>query len=596
MPHDTPLIATIVAGLGLAFIFGALANRFRIPPLVGYLVAGVLVGPNTPGFVADAGLANELAEIGVILLMFGVGLHFSLKDLLSVRAIAVPGAIVQIGFATALGAGLAWMLGWSMGAGLVFGLALSVASTVVLLRALQERRLIETERGRIAVGWLIVEDLAMVLALVLLPALAGVLGGQPQVDDHASLLSLPASFGIWGVVGLTLAKVVAFVIVMLVVGRRVIPWILHYVAHTGSRELFRLAVLAIALGVAFGAAKLFGVSLALGAFFAGMIMSESELSHRAAEESLPLRDAFSVLFFVSVGMLFDPFSLMSNGWPILATLAIIVIGKSLAAFVIVIAFRYPLGTALMISASLAQIGEFSFILAELGVGLKLLPEQGRDLILAGAILSILVNPLMFLALDWMKPWLDARAAKAAPPEEAKPVGPATQPGQVASVAAAAKENGPPPRTTLSGHTILIGYGRVGSLVGAALKQASLPFLVIEDADKTLARLRDDGVEIVSGNAANGGVFAAANPQGAKRLILAIPNAFEAGQIVLRARAANPGINVIARAHSDAEVEHLMGLGADTVIMGEREIARGIVQEVLEQKPMPRPEAIEPSPA
>ncbi|ESX94305.1 Kef family K(+) transporter [Mesorhizobium sp. M1148] len=596
MPHDTPLIATIVAGLGLAFIFGALANRFRIPPLVGYLVAGVLVGPNTPGFVADAGLANELAEIGVILLMFGVGLHFSLKDLLSVRAIAVPGAIVQIGFATALGAGLAWMLGWSMGAGLVFGLALSVASTVVLLRALQERRLIETERGRIAVGWLIVEDLAMVLALVLLPALAGVLGGQPQVDDHASLLSLPASYGIWGVVGLTLAKVAAFVIVMLVVGRRVIPWILHYVAHTGSRELFRLAVLAIALGVAFGAAKLFGVSLALGAFFAGMIMSESELSHRAAEESLPLRDAFSVLFFVSVGMLFDPFSLMSNGWPILATLAIIVIGKSLAAFVIVIAFRYPLGTALMISASLAQIGEFSFILAELGVGLKLLPEQGRDLILAGAILSILVNPLMFLALDWMKPWLDARAAKAAPPEEAKPVGPATQPGQVASVAAAAKENGPPPRTTLSGHTILIGYGRVGSLVGAALKQASLPFLVIEDADKTLARLRDDGVEIVSGNAANGGVFAAANPQGAKRLILAIPNAFEAGQIVLRARAANPGINVIARAHSDAEVEHLKGLGADTVIMGEREIARGIVQEVLEQKPMPRPEAIEPSPA
>ncbi|MER9354309.1 Kef family K(+) transporter [Mesorhizobium sp. M0514] len=596
MPHDTPLIATIVAGLGLAFIFGALANRFRIPPLVGYLVAGVLVGPNTPGFVADAGLANELAEIGVILLMFGVGLHFSLKDLLSVRAIAVPGAIVQIGFATALGAGLAWMLGWSMGAGLVFGLALSVASTVVLLRALQERRLIETERGRIAVGWLIVEDLAMVLALVLLPALAGVLGGQPQVDDHASLLSLPASYGIWGVVGLTLAKVAAFVIVMLVVGRRVIPWILHYVAHTGSRELFRLAVLAIALGVAFGAAKLFGVWLALGAFFAGMIMSESELSHRAAEESLPLRDAFSVLFFVSVGMLFDPFSLMSNGWPILATLAIIVIGKSLAAFVIVIAFRYPLGTALMISASLAQIGEFSFILAELGVGLKLLPEQGRDLILAGAILSILVNPLMFLALDWMKPWLDARAAKAAPPEEAKPVGPATQPGQVASVAAAAKENGPPPRTTLSGHTILIGYGRVGSLVGAALKQASLPFLVIEDADKTLARLRDDGVEIVSGNAANGGVFAAANPQGAKRLILAIPNAFEAGQIVLRARAANPGINVIARAHSDAEVEHLKGLGADTVIMGEREIARGIVQEVLEQKPMPRPEAIEPSPA
>ncbi|MFB9982904.1 YbaL family putative K(+) efflux transporter [Mesorhizobium kowhaii] len=595
MPHDTPLIATIVAGLGLAFVFGALANRFRIPPLVGYLVAGVLVGPNTPGFVADAGLANELAEIGVILLMFGVGLHFSLKDLLSVRAIALPGAIVQIGFATALGAGLSWMLGWSMGAGLVFGLALSVASTVVLLRALQERRLIETERGRIAVGWLIVEDLAMVLALVLLPALAGVLGGQEQADAHASgLLSLPASYGVWGVVGITLAKVAAFVVVMLVVGRRVIPWILHYVAHTGSRELFRLAVLAIALGVAFGAAKLFGVSLALGAFFAGMIMSESELSHRAAEESLPLRDAFSVLFFVSVGMLFDPFSLISNGWPILATLAIIVIGKSLAAFVIVIAFGYPLATALMISASLAQIGEFSFILAELGVGLKLLPEQGRDLILAGAILSIVLNPLMFLAIDWMKPWLEKRAARTAPPVEAKPVGPATEPGQVASVAATAKgEDGPPPRTALANHAILVGYGRVGSLVGAALKEAALPFLVIEDANKTLARLKADGIETVAGNAANAEVFAAANPEGARRLILAIPNAFEAGQIVLRARAANPGINVIARAHSDAEVDHLKRLGADTVIMGEREIARGIVEEVLGQKP---PEASEPSAA
>ncbi|AEH86248.1 cation:proton antiporter [Mesorhizobium opportunistum] len=594
MPHDTPLIATIVAGLGLAFVFGALANRFRIPPLVGYLIAGVLVGPNTPGFVADAGVANELAEIGVILLMFGVGLHFSLKDLLSVRAIAVPGAIVQIGFATALGAGLSWMLGWSMGAGVVFGLALSVASTVVLLRALQERRLIETERGRIAVGWLIVEDLAMVLALVLLPALAGALGGQEQADVHASgLLSLPPSYGIWGVVGITLAKVAAFVVVMLVVGRRVIPWILHYVAHTGSRELFRLSVLAIALGVAFGAAKLFGVSLALGAFFAGMIMSESELSHRAAEESLPLRDAFSVLFFVSVGMLFDPFSLVSNGLPILATLAIIVIGKSLAAFVIVVAFGYPLATALMISASLAQIGEFSFILAELGVGLKLLPEQGRDLILAGAILSIVLNPLMFLVVDWMKPWLEARAARTAVPADAKPVGPATEPGQVASVASTSKnEDGPPPKTALTGHAILIGYGRVGGLVGAALRDAGLPFLVIEDADKTLAKLKADGVETVAGNAANAEVFAAANPEGARQLILAIPNAFEAGQVVLRARAANPGINVVARAHSDAEVEHLKGLGADTVIMGEREIARGIVEEVLGRKP----EAAEPSAA
>src|SRR5882757_5707635 len=330
MPHDTPLIATIVAGLGLAFVFGALANRFRIPPLVGYLVAGVLVGPNTPGFVADAGLANELAEIGVILLMFGVGLHFSLKDLLSVRAIAVPGAIVQIGFATALGAGLSWMLGWSMGAGLVFGLALSVASTVVLLRALQERRLIETERGRIAVGWLIVEDLAMVLTLVLLPPLAGIIKGQAGADF--ATLGLPLL--------LTLGKVIAFVAIMLVVGRRAIPWLLHYVAHTGSRELFRLAVLAIALGVAYGAAMLFGVSFALGAFFAGMILSESELSQRAANESLPLRDAFAVLFFVSVGMLFNPMIVVNDWAQVLATLAIIIVGKSAAAYLIVRAFGH----------------------------------------------------------------------------------------------------------------------------------------------------------------------------------------------------------------------------------------------------------------
>ena len=582
MPHDTPLIATIVAGLGLAFVFGALANRFRIPPLVGYLVAGVLVGPHTPGFVADQELALELAEIGVILLMFGVGLHFSLKDLLSVRAIAVPGAVVQIGFATVLGAGLAWALGWSIGAGLVFGLALSVASTVVLLRALQERRMIETEKGRIAVGWLIVEDLAMVLALVLLPALAGVLGGDGSAAAHGDYLSTLIGYGVWGVIAATLLKVAAFVIVMLVVGRRVIPWILHSIAHTGSRELFRLSVLAIALGVAFGAAKLFGVSLALGAFFAGMIMSESELSHQAAEETLPLGDAFAVLFFVSVGMLFNPASLLQETWPILATLFIIVLGKSIAAFLIVIVFRYPVATALIISASLAQIGEFSFILAELGVGLGLLPEQGRDLILAGAILSILLNPVAFVVVDWLKPWLESRVSGAAPAAEKAAIGPATEAGQVVSAEKPKRDADEAPlRTKLTGHTILIGYGRVGSLVGASLKAAGLPFLVVEDADKTLAKLRADGVEVVAGNAANGEVFDAANAAGAKRLILAIPNAFEAGQVILRARAANLSIAIIARAHSDAEVEHLKGLGADIVIMGEREIARGIVEQVID---------------
>jgi CPA2 family monovalent cation:H+ antiporter-2 len=590
MPHSTPLIATIVAGLGLAFVFGALANRFRMPPLVGYLVAGVLVGPNTPGFVVDSELALELAEIGVILLMFGVGLHFSLKDLLSVRAIAVPGAVVQIAFATVLGAALAWFLGWSTGAGLVFGLALSVASTVVLLRALQERRLIETERGRIAVGWLIVEDLAMVLALVLLPALAGVLGGTPPAE-LGGITALKSGFGLWETIGITLAKVAAFVVLMLVVGRRVIPWTLHYVAHTGSRELFRLAVLAIALGVAFGAAHLFGVSLALGAFFAGMVMSESELSHRAAEESLPLRDAFSVLFFVSVGMLFDPMSLLESPWPILATLLIIVIGKSLAAFLIVIAFRYPAGTALMISASLAQIGEFSFILAELGIGLGLLPEQGRDLILAGAILSIVLNPLAFTAVDWLRPRLEGRIGVPAPATTASAAaGPAVQPGQAyapnpaASIDTGAEGKLEP--TKLTDHTILVGYGRVGSLIGASLQAAKLPFLVIEDADKTLARLAAEGVETIPANAASSDALAAANPAVAKRLILAIPNAFEAGRVIVAVKAANPGIAIIARAHSDAEVEHLKNLGADTVIMGEREIARGIVEIVMEGEEKP----------
>jgi CPA2 family monovalent cation:H+ antiporter-2 len=598
MLHEMPLIATIVAGLGLAFVFGAIAVRLRLPPLVGYLLAGVLVGPHTPGFVADSGLATELAELGVILLMFGVGLHFSLKDLLSVRAIAVPGAVVQIAVATAMGAGLAWLFGWTFGAGLVFGLALSVASTVVLLKALQERRLVETERGRIAVGWLIVEDLAMVLALVLLPALAGVLGGDATADGHHApdTLALQLDLGIWGTLGFTLVKVAAFVGLMLVVGRRVIPWMLHYVAHTGSRELFRLAVLAIALGVAYGAASLFGVSLALGAFFAGMVMSESELSHRAAEESLPLRDAFSVLFFVSVGMLFNPWSLVNDTLPILATLFIIVIGKSLAAYLIVIAFRHPPSTALIISASLAQIGEFSFILAELGVGLNLLPEEGRDLILAGAILSIVLNPLVFYGVDRLKPWLEARRlAKAAPPQvTVQPVDAAVSPAQ-SELAAPLPETGdpaPPPPikpadlddtpapTTLTGHTILIGSGRVGSLIGAGLREAHEPLLIIEDADKRVEKLRADGYEVINGNAARADVLAAANPGAAIRLIMAIPNAFEEGPIITRAKAANPAIIVIARAHSDAEVEFLTGLGADFVIMGEREIARGIVEFVI----------------
>ena len=557
--HHGPLIAILVAGFGLAFVLGALAHRLRASPLVGYLLAGVLVGPFTPGFVADQALANELAEVGVILLMFGVGLHFSLKDLLSVRTVAVPGAVAQIAVATLLGVGLATLLGWTLVSGLVFGLALSVASTVVLLRALQEQRIVQTERGRIAVGWLIVEDLAMVLALVIIPAIAGAMNGT---TTHIGTSAGPFGLGLTGILLVTLAKVSAFVAFMLIVGRRVIPWILHWVAHTGSRELFRLSVLAIALSVAFGAAALFGVSFALGAFFAGMILSESALSQRAAAETLPLRDAFAVLFFVSVGMLFNPAIVVQAPWELAATLAIILFGKSAAAFLIVKAFGRSTATALTISASLAQIGEFSFILAGLGVGLGILPQVGRDLILAGAILSILVNPLLFGLIARFVSQEETAKPRPASTPAAQPA--AAQPDESAYDIQA---------TSLKGHTILIGYGRVGAFVGAGLKKAGIPFVVIEDRSETADAARQDGAEVLLGNAADPDVLKASNLAAAKHLIVAIPEAFEAGQVIEQARAAVPNLDIVARAHSDAELEHLAKCGATHTVMGEHEIAR-----------------------
>ncbi|KAB7738809.1 Kef family K(+) transporter [Parvibaculum sedimenti] len=572
MEHQTPLIAAIVGGLVLAFIFGAIANRFRLSPLVGYLLAGVVVGPFTPGFVADQTLTLQLAEIGVILLMFGVGLHFSLKDLLSVKAIAIPGALTQIAVATLLGMALGWALGWPIGMGLVFGLALSVASTVVLLRALQDRRIVETERGRIAVGWLIVEDLAMVLTLVLLPALAGLLQAAGTAGNELDLYEISKA------VALTIGKIAAFVALMLIVGRRFIPWVLHEIAHTGSRELFRLAVLAIALGVAYGAALLFGVSFALGAFFAGMILSESPLSQRAAEETLPLRDAFAVLFFVSVGMLVDPRILLTDPLPLIATLAIIIIGKSVASFFIMRAFGHPVSTALTISASLAQIGEFSFILATLGVTLHLLPERGRDLILAGAILSIMLNPLFFMALERLKPVLEKVWPREAADEARPDVG-------------GAPEVTP---TDLRGHAVIIGFGRVGGLVGKRLQQAGIPILVIEDTVGVAGRLRQRGYAVLEGNAANSAILDAANLPAARWLFVAIPNAFETGQAVEQARKANPSLEIIARAHSDAEIDYLRQHGANLIIMGEREIARGMIEHALGEgasgnmKSAPRP--------
>jgi Kef-type K+ transport system, predicted NAD-binding component len=543
MPHDTSLIGTVVAGLGVAFLMGALAHRLKISPIAGYLLAGVLVGPFTPGIVADTGLALQLAEIGVILLMFGVGLHFSLKDLLAVRNIAVPGAIAQIAVASGLGIALGLSLGWSLAGSAIFGLALSVASTVVLLRALQARDMVETEKGRIAVGWLIVEDLAMVLALVLLPAMFGGRG------DEASGAGLLQSAGIVAL------KVIGFVAFMLIVARRILPAVLHWVAHSGSRELFRLAVLAIALGVAFGAALVFDVSFALGAFFAGMILGETQLSRRAAEETLPLRDAFAVLFFVSVGMLFDPKVLTEHPGPLVATVAIIVVGKALAAYAIVRAFGHGSQTAMTIAASLAQIGEFSFILAGLGVGLKVMPEEARDLILAGSILSILLNPLFFtIAVRRIR-------TDEAPEIEAAPA-PAPRPA-------------PAPA-----RTVLVGYGRVGSHIGDLLCGKGEALTVIEDQKDRAAAAGEAGAKVIIGNAASESVLRQAGLDSASTLLIAIPEGVEAGAIVRRARAINPRLVIVARAHSDEEVTDIARHGADHVVMAERETAARMAERAL----------------
>jgi CPA2 family monovalent cation:H+ antiporter-2 len=568
MSH-TPLIAMLVAGLGLAFVLGALANRLKLSPLVGYLLAGIVIGPFTPGFVADQGLARQLAEVGVILLMFGSGLHFSLEDLLSVRRIAIPGALVQLALVTLLGLVVGYAIDWPIGAGLIFGLALSVASTVVVLRTLQERHQLQSELGRIAVGWLIVQDLAMILALVLLPAFADVLGGDESaamVDtaaiDETGLFDFLQPHTLLGAVLVTLVKLGAFFALMILVGRRVIPWVLHYIAHTGSRELFRLAVLAMALGVAFGAAELFGVSFALGAFFAGMIMAESQLSQSAAQETLPLRDAFAVLFFVSVGMLFDPTILLHQPFLVAVTLLIILVGNAAAVFAVARLFGQSFKSAMSLGLTLSQIGEFSFILAGLGIELELLPESGRDLILAGAMLSILVNPLLFVAARKLLPAWRKPRDKATPEQEATP-----------------DETPTLPTTDLIGHAVLVGYGRVGSRVAKTLEKIGQPYLVIEERPDMADELREAGTEVILGNAAQPGMLEAANVAGARFLISAVPNPFESGNLIERARAANAKLDIIARAHTDAEVDYLTKLGANRIIMGEHEIARGISEYV-----------------
>ncbi|RPJ48344.1 MAG: Kef family K(+) transporter [Betaproteobacteria bacterium] len=559
MPHSINLITTIAAAFGLALIFGLAAVRLKLPPLVGYLVAGMLIGPNTPGFVADMELASQLAEIGVMLLMFGVGLHLSVDDLLSVRKIALPGAIAQIAVATALGMGVAHLWGWPLGAGIVFGLALSVASTVVLLKALESRGVMHSMNGRIAVGWLVVEDLVMVLALVLLPPLAGILGGSGDSVSGADLLKTLAY---------TLGQVVVFVALMLFVGKRVFPWLLWQVARTASRELFTLCVIAAALGIAYGAAALFGVSFALGAFFAGMVLRESELSHRAAEESLPLRDAFAVLFFVSVGMLFDPMMVLNNPLHVLAVVAIIIIGKSLAAFAIVLAFRYPLNTALTVSASLAQIGEFSFILAGLGVSLKLLPVEGQNLILAGAVISIALNPLVFSAVEPLRRRIQSRSGVARAMER--------RDDPLADLPMSTDQK------LLTGHVLIVGHGRVGRRIANALSEQGIAVVVAEQNRETVEALRARGIPAVSGDAADPAVLIQAHVARARILVIAMSDSARARLMIDTAHTLNPSIEIIVLTHSDEEAELLKSDRPDRVFIGEHELAQGMTRYVLDR--------------
>lgn len=560
MPHDISLIATIAAGFGLALILGFIANQLRMPPLVGYLLAGIMIGPATPGFVADVGLAAQLAEIGVMLLMFGVGLHFSIEDLMAVRRIALPGAIVQISVAVALGAGAATFWGWDLGGALVFGLCLSVASTVVLLRALEAKGLLESINGRIAVGWLIVEDLVMVLVLVLLPALAGVLG---SVNADAPAFSTAE---LWTSVGITLAKVGAFIVFMLVVGRRVFPKVLWWIARTGSRELFTLCVIAVAVSVAFGAAKLFDVSFALGAFFAGMMMRESEFSHRAADESLPLRDAFAVLFFVSVGMLFDPAVVWNQPLKVLAVVAIVMIGKTIAAVALVLMFRYPLNTALTVGASLAQIGEFSFILAGLGVALGLMPVEGQSLVLAGALISIAANSAIFAAIEPLQKWIRERSALARSLEQRH--------DPLAQLPMSVDQN------LLTGQVVLVGYGRVGRRIGMALREKKIPFVVAEQNREIVDALRKDGIPAVSGDVSSPEVLIQAHIARAAMLVIAIPDTVDVRKMVDIAKTLNPAISVVLRTHNEEEAALLRKENLGVVFLDEQELARGIASHVV----------------
>ena len=556
MPHTISLITTLAAGFGLALIFGFIAARLGLPALVGYLVAGIAIGPATPGFVANAEIASQLSEIGVMLLMFGVGLHFSINDLMSVKKIALPGAIVQMAVATLLGIGVSSMWGWSLGAGLVFGLSLSVASTVVLLKALESRGLADSPNGRIAIGWLVVEDLAMVLVLVLLPALAPSLGGKAAESSNYST---------WVIVLITLAQVGGFIAFMLIVGRRLFPWLLWHVTKTGSRELFTLCVVSAAVSIAYGSAELFGVSFALGAFFAGMVLRESEFSQRAAEQTLPLQDAFAVLFFVSVGMLFNPEVLVEQPLQVLMTVAIILFGKSLAAAVLVLALRYSIKTALTVSASLAQIGEFSFILAGLGVSLGLLSKEGQSLILAGALISIALNPFIFTGASYIQRWFMRN------PRVALRLEPPQNPLKEFPMTTEAKY--------LSNQVVLVGWGRVGKLIANSLTEQGIPFVVAEENRAFVEKLRQIGIPAVWGDATEPEVLIQAHIREAKALVIATPETVLVSKMTDVAQTLNPDIQIVVRSHNVEEAALIEKESGATVFVGERELANSMLTHI-----------------
>lgn len=556
MLHETALLATLAAGFGLAFLFGLLAARLKLPPILGYLLAGLAIGPFTPGYVADIGLASQLSEIGVILLMFGVGLHFSIADLLAVRRIAVPGAIGQIFVATLIGAVLAHFWGWTWSAGIVFGLCLSVASTVVLLRALEDRHALDSVDGRIAVGWLIVEDLVTVLALVLLPAVAPMLRGE-EVFEWATVGST---------MGLTLLKVSAFVALMLLAGRRVVPWVLGGVVKTGSRELFTLAVLAIALGIAVGVAGLFGVSFALGAFFAGVVVSESDFSHEASTNALPLQDAFAVLFFVAVGMLFDPAVLVEQPLRVLGAVAVVVFAKSIAALGIVLAYRYSLRTALTIAASLAQIGEFSFILVALGVSFNLVPPAAQSLVVAVAIVSITIHPLTFRVVEPLASWLRTRSDLAGSLERSA--------GDLTELPPGVDD------ADLNGHVVIVGSGHVGFPIAEELARCKIPHVIIEQSRERTEELRSQGYPVLYGDASRPEVLTSARLEKAKLVLVTAPDAYQARAMLALGKLLNPDVEVVVRTHSDSERTWLENNGASYALVSERELAVSMTRHAL----------------